>query len=32
MALLLWARFALLTALAALIAGLVWAGLSERAG
>jgi hypothetical protein len=30
MALLLWARFALLAALAALIAGYVWAGLSER--
>ena len=30
MALLLWARFALLAALAALIAGCVWTGLSER--
>ena len=30
MALLLWARLALLTALAALIAGYVWAGLRER--
>ena len=30
MALLLWARFALLAALAALIAGYVWAGLRER--
>jgi hypothetical protein len=29
MALLLWARFALLAALAALIAGCVWVGLSE---
>ena len=29
MALLLWARFALLAALAALIAGYVWAGLRE---
>jgi hypothetical protein len=32
MALLLWARFALLAALAALIGGCVWAGLRERAG
>jgi hypothetical protein len=31
MAILLWARFALLTALAALVAGCVWAGLRERA-
>ena len=31
MAILLWARFALLAALAALIAGCVWAGLRERA-
>jgi hypothetical protein len=30
MALLLWARLALLAALAALIAGYVWAGLKER--
>ena len=30
MALLLWARLALLAALAALIAGYVWAGLTER--
>ena len=30
MTLLLWARFALLAALAALIAGCVWAGLTER--
>jgi hypothetical protein len=30
MALLLWARLALLAALAALIAGYVWAGLRER--
>jgi hypothetical protein len=30
MALLLWARLALLGALAALIAGYVWAGLTER--
>jgi hypothetical protein len=30
MALLLWARLALLTALAALIAGCVWCGLTER--
>jgi hypothetical protein len=30
MVLLLWARFALLAALAALIAGYVWAGLTER--
>jgi hypothetical protein len=30
MALFLWARFALLAALAALIAGYVWAGLTER--
>lgn len=30
MALLLWARFALLAALAALIAGYVWAGLRTR--
>jgi hypothetical protein len=30
MALLLWARFALLAALAALIAAYVWAGLTER--
>jgi hypothetical protein len=30
MAPLLWARFALLAALAALIAGYVWAGLGER--
>ncbi len=30
MALLLWARFALLAAFAALIAGYVWAGLSKR--
>jgi hypothetical protein len=31
MAILLWARFALLAALAALITGCVWAGLRERA-
>ena len=31
MAILLWARFALLAALTALIAGCVWAGLRERA-
>jgi len=31
MALLLWARLALLAALAALIAGCVWAGLREHA-
>ena len=31
MALLLWARFALLTAFAALIAGCVWTGLRGRA-
>ena len=30
MALLLWARFGLLAALAALAAGCVWAGLRER--
>ena len=30
MALLLWGRFALLATLAALIAGCVWAGLTER--
>ena len=30
MALLLWARFALLAALAALVAGYVWAGLSNH--
>jgi hypothetical protein len=30
MTLLLWARFALLALLAALIAGYVWAGVSER--
>jgi hypothetical protein len=30
MALLLWARFALLAALTALIAGYVWAGLRKR--
>jgi hypothetical protein len=30
MALLLWARLALLAALATLIAGYVWAGLTER--
>jgi hypothetical protein len=30
MALLLWARFALLAAIAALIAGYIWAGLRER--
>jgi hypothetical protein len=30
MALLLWARFALLGVLAALIAGYVWAGLRQR--
>ena len=30
MTLLLWARFALLAALAALVAGFVWAGLSMR--
>jgi hypothetical protein len=30
MALLLWARFALLAALAALIAGFVWTGLRKR--
>jgi hypothetical protein len=30
MALLLWARFALLAALAALITGYVWAGLTAR--
>ena len=30
MALLLWARFAFLAALAAVIAGCVWAGLRER--
>jgi hypothetical protein len=30
MALLLWARFVLLAALAALIAGYVWAGLRKR--
>jgi hypothetical protein len=30
MALLLWARFALLAALGALIAGYAWAGLSRR--
>ena len=30
MTLLLWARFALLAALAALVAGCVWAGLRER--
>ena len=29
MALLLWARFALLAALAALVAGYVWAGLKD---
>jgi hypothetical protein len=31
MTLLLWARFALLAALAALVAGFVWTGLRERA-
>jgi len=31
MALLLWARFALLAALAALVATCLWAGLRERA-
>jgi len=31
MALLLWARFALLAALAVLVAGCVWTGLRERA-
>jgi hypothetical protein len=30
MALFLWARFALLAALAALVAGCVWTGLRER--
>ena len=30
MALLLWARFVLLVALAALVGGYVWAGLSQR--
>lgn len=30
MALLLWARFALLAALAALVAGCVWTGVRER--
>ena len=30
MTLLLWARFALLAALAALVAGCVWTGLRER--
>ena len=30
MALLLWARFALLAALGAVIAGCVWAGLNQR--
>ena len=31
MTLLLWARFALLVALAAVVAGCVWTGLRERA-
>ena len=32
MVLLLWARFALLAALSALVIGCVWAGLRERIG